>query len=108
MVSDIVIWRLTTSQLLEYELQRHAEFYIDNASDLPQPDRKLLASALERVIIASTPVQNVFMRLRNISHWVDPRESAGYMVLYFSLLIFSQITRMIVSCLHPYLLHISR
>ncbi|KIV80312.1 hypothetical protein PV11_07823 [Exophiala sideris] len=89
-------WSEYTKARLKYELHKRAEFYIDNASDLPQPDRKLLASALERLIIASVPVQNAFMRLRNISHWVNPRESAGYMVLYFSLLVFSQITRMII------------
>ncbi|KAI1611708.1 hypothetical protein EDD36DRAFT_297308 [Exophiala viscosa] len=89
-------WAEYSKARAKYELHKRAEFYIDNGSDLPEVDRKLLASALERVIIASVPVQNTFMRLRNISHWVNPRESAGYMVLYFSLLMFSQITRMII------------
>ncbi|KAK5082379.1 hypothetical protein LTR05_007526 [Lithohypha guttulata] len=89
------IWSEYAVKLLEYELEKHADFYIDNGDKFPQPDRKLLASSLERVVIASVPLQTLFMKFRSISHWENPWETAGYMSLYFSLLIFSQITRMV-------------
>jgi hypothetical protein len=82
--------------MLRYEFQKHAEYYIDSSSELPQPSQTLLASSAERVIVASTPLQSFVMDLRRISHWENPRESAGYMLLYFVFLVFSQITRMAV------------
>lgn len=84
---------------MKYEIETYAENYVDNNYELPHPDRKTLASSLERVVIASTPLQNVFMKLRSISRWENPRESAGYMTAYFVLLFFSQITRIIVRLL---------
>lgn len=81
-------------------METYAENYVDNNYELPQPNRKTLASSFERVVIASTSLQNMFMKLRDISRWENPSESAGYMVLYFILLVFSQITRMIVRLLY--------
>ncbi|OCT49723.1 hypothetical protein CLCR_07234 [Cladophialophora carrionii] len=63
---------------------------------MPMPDRKLLASSVERLIVDSTPLQTIVMKLRNISHWEDPRESFGYMTLYFFLLFYSYITRALI------------
>jgi hypothetical protein len=63
---------------------------------MPMPDRKLLASSVERVIVDSTPLQTMIMKLRSISHWENPGESFGYMALYFFLLFYSYITRAFV------------
>ncbi|KAK5045714.1 hypothetical protein LTR84_009083 [Exophiala bonariae] len=89
-------WKTYARDLLKYEIETYAENYVDNNYELPRPNRKTLASSLERVVIASTPVQNVFMKLRSIARWENPSESARYMVLYFVLLFFSQITRMMI------------
>ena len=59
-------------------------------------DRQLLSSVAERLIVASTPMQTLFMRLHSISHWEQPMETAGYMALYFFLLFFSYLTRALV------------
>ena len=37
------------------------------------------------------------MKLRSISYWENPVESAGYMALYFLILFFSYIPSMLVS-----------
>jgi hypothetical protein len=60
------------------------------------PDQELLLSSLERIIVDTTPLQNLVIKLRLISHWEDPYESGGYMALYFFLLFFSYITRALV------------
>lgn len=60
------------------------------------PDRKLLGSVAGRLVVASTPLQSLLMKLLSVSHWDDPRESAAYMALYFFLLFFSYITRALV------------
>jgi hypothetical protein len=63
---------------------------------MPVPDRKLLASVAERLIVASTPLQSLVMKLWSVSHWDNPTESAAYMGLYFFLLFFSYLTRALV------------
>lgn len=90
------VWSEYAAKRLDYELEEHAEYYLDNGDKFPQPDRKLLASCLERFVIALTPFQDGFMWLRSLSHWEHPRQSACYMVLYLVLLMFSQLTRMII------------
>ncbi|KIW70013.1 hypothetical protein PV04_02324 [Phialophora macrospora] len=88
-----VTWKAYIPKLLEYELERNAQIYIDPDFEMPMPDRKLLASSVERIIVDSTSLQTIIMKLRNISHWDDPYESFGYMSLYFFLLFYSYITR---------------
>ncbi|EXJ61719.1 hypothetical protein A1O7_02148 [Cladophialophora yegresii CBS 114405] len=82
--------------LLKYQWETNAQNYIDPEFKMPMPDRKLLASSVERLIVDSTPLQTYVMKLRNISHWEDPRESFGYMILYFFLLFYSYITRALI------------
>lgn len=89
-------WSTYLAKRFDYELERHAEYYLDNGDKFPQPDRHLLASSLERFVMALVPAQDTFMWLRGLSHWDNPWESAGYMVLYLLLLLFSQLTRMMI------------
>lgn len=87
------------TQLLRRWLDRHAQLYIDDTVQAIEPDRKLLASSLERIVVASTHLQELFMNLRSISRWEDPRKSAAYAAIYFLLVFKQQLVGMAVCCL---------
>lgn len=86
-------------------LQRRLQYYIDRCGEqhivvAPEekadPTQELLISSLERVVIVSASFQSFVMRMRDISHWKNPRSSASCMLLYFVLLFATQITRMTI------------
>lgn len=87
---------LLTSQMLVYELETHGKNYIDLSPEWTKPSEALLSSAFEKVIVASSPLQSLFIQLREISQWKSPRRSAAWMIVYFISLFYSQITRMAV------------
>ena len=53
-------------------------------------------SSFERVLLTSTPVQNLFMKLASIAFWDNPPETAAYAVFYFILCVFNYVTRAVV------------
>ncbi|KAJ9605903.1 hypothetical protein H2200_009752 [Cladophialophora chaetospira] len=94
--SNMLAWTDYGTKILKHELEKHGEYYIDPEFETIMPDRQLLGSVAERLIVASTPLQTLFMRLRSISRWDNPTESAYYMALYFFLLFFSYLTRSLI------------
>ncbi|KPI44925.1 uncharacterized protein AB675_2286 [Cyphellophora attinorum] len=89
-------WIDYTQQYIQEEFARSAERYGEEADEKSEPDERLLASSTERVVVVSAAFQSFVMQIRSISEWKDPRVSATYMVLYFTFLLYSQITRMAI------------
>ena len=88
---------LIYGQLLVFYLQRHAGQYIGASSELPEPTESALISSFERVLLTSTPVQNLLMKVASIAFWESPTETVAYAVLYFILCVFNYVTRAVVS-----------
>lgn len=77
--------------LLQYWLEKYAQHYLDKAPQMKEPDHALLESSFERMVVASTPLQILFMEARDICHWEDPTKSAAYMAVYFFLVFYNQL-----------------
>lgn len=72
-------------QLLVWYSQDFTVRYIDSSNELPF-DQTTLVRHLERVIVASSPWQTTFMRIRNIYRWEDPKRTLSYLLLYMLLI----------------------
>ena len=59
---------------------------------------EILKAAFERFFLASTPVQRLVMRIRDISQWKDPLESIACLTTYSILLYYNLIVSAVVSC----------
>jgi len=88
---------LMDAQLLVFYLEQYGGRYIGASSELPEPTESALISSFERVLLTSTPVQNVLMKLISIAFWESPMETAAYAVLYFILCVFNYVTRAVIS-----------
>ena len=84
------------AQLFAFYLQQYGGRYIGASSELPEPTEGALISSFERVLLTSTPLQNVLMKLASIAFWESPTETAAYAVLYFILCVFNYVTRAVV------------
>lgn len=68
---------------------------------MDEPDHALLESSFERVVVASTPLQILFMEAQSICHWKDPTKSSAYMAVYFLLVFYNQLASAAVSAHFP-------
>ena len=84
-------------QLLDFYVQQYAGHYVGASSELPEPTESALISGFERVLLTSTPVQNMLTKLMSIAFWENPMETAAYAVLYFMLCLYNYVTRALVS-----------
>lgn len=82
---------LTFSKLLEFYLEEYGGSYIGASSDLPDPTEDALMSGFERVILTSSPLQDLFMRMRRIAHWENPSRSLAWLVTYLVLVYYDYI-----------------
>lgn len=64
---------------------------------MDEPNQALLESSFERVVVASTTLQILFMKARSICHWEDPTKSSAYMAIYFLLVFYNQLASGVVS-----------
>jgi hypothetical protein len=85
------------AQLFLFYLNEYGGQYIGASSELPEPTESALISSFERVLLTSTPVQNLVMQLGRIAFWESPMETAAYAVLYFTLCVFNYVSRAVVS-----------
>jgi hypothetical protein len=54
-------------------------------------------AGMERFLVTSAPLQDLFMQLRRVAHWKNPLKSAAYMTTYFVLLYYNLIVSAAVS-----------
>jgi hypothetical protein len=88
-------FRKTTSQgdvvtdweaYLHHQLLRYAQLYggqyIGYGSNPPPPSKQAIIPNLERVLVASAPLQEFAMATRRVYRWENPRETTKYLVVY--------------------------
>ena len=99
------------NEYLQQRLQHHVHQiggqYIDISSDRPSPSQDAIIASFERVLLMSSPIQNLFMRLGKISHWEDPRTTIACICIYLILWWFNKLMGSLVShYIYPKLYHV--
>lgn len=78
-------WRfrseLFAAHILRYAHQDYNTQYFSDVNEVPF-DKDILVSHLERLIVASGPWQAWILRLRKLSRWEDPKESAKWFAIW--------------------------
>ncbi|KAF1851376.1 uncharacterized protein K460DRAFT_303543 [Cucurbitaria berberidis CBS 394.84] len=78
-------WRAYGKHLLDYYAHRYGGQYIGYGSDPPTPSKETIMPNVERLIVASSPFQELAMTTRRIYRWDNPSETIKYLLIYFTL-----------------------
>lgn len=73
------------SQLLIYHAHQYGGQYIGYGSDPPAPSKETIMPNMERLLIASSPIQELVMTSRHIYRWEQPAETLTYLLIYATL-----------------------
>ena len=80
---------LNSFKLLLFWVERYGSQYVGASSELPSASQDAIQSGFERLLLSSTPCQEAFMNLRSIYRWEDPKRSARWLMIYFTLWTFN-------------------
>lgn len=75
--------------MMIYYAQMYGGQYVGYGSDPPTPSKETIMPNVERVLIASAPLQEFIMTTRRIYRWEKPAETAKYLVAYLVLWYFN-------------------
>ena len=89
-------------QLARFYARNYGDQYIDDSPALPSANEDAINTSLERLLMASTPYQEVLMKIRHIYRWDDPVETGIYLGSYLFLWAFDRLLGAIVSRRHFY------
>ncbi|KAK8209040.1 hypothetical protein M8818_004004 [Zalaria obscura] len=79
MVTD---WNAYRTHQIQYYAHKYGGQYIGYGSSPPAPSKESIMPNIERVIIASAPLQEFVMRTRRVYRWEDPAETLKYLAIY--------------------------
>jgi hypothetical protein len=92
-------WRAYGSHLLDYYAHRYGGQYIGYGSDPPTPSKETIMPNIERLIVATSPFQELIMTTRRVYRWERPLETTKYMAIYILLWYFNLLLPGIMSAL---------
>ncbi|OAG06918.1 uncharacterized protein CC84DRAFT_1088757 [Paraphaeosphaeria sporulosa] len=81
-------WR---AYLLVYHAHQYGGQYIGFGSDPPAPSKETVMPNIERLLLASSPIQEFVMTSRKIYRWEQPAETLTYLLLYSTLWYFDML-----------------
>jgi hypothetical protein len=70
---------------LNFYTQRYGGQYIGYGSDPPSLTKESFVTNIERLIIASAPLQEFIMKMRRIYLWEDRAQTMKYLIIYLVL-----------------------
>jgi hypothetical protein len=76
---------LTLFELIQLVLQRVEKYggqYIGFFSEPPPASQETVSASIERLLVASTPWQDLMMHIRRIYRWENHTETVAYLVAY--------------------------
>ena len=76
-------------QLLVHYAQQYGGQYIGYGSDPPAPTKQTIMPNIERLLIASSPLQEFFVISRSVYRWEHPPTTVKYLLVYSVLWYFS-------------------
>jgi hypothetical protein len=74
-----------TIQLLVYYANQYGGQYIGYGSNPPKPSKETIMPSIERLIVATSPFQELIMTIRRVYRWEYPSETIKYLVIYLVL-----------------------
>ncbi|KAF2794867.1 hypothetical protein K505DRAFT_407283 [Melanomma pulvis-pyrius CBS 109.77] len=91
--------QLKKVKLLEYFAQRYGGQYVGYGSDPPPPSKESIMPNVERLIVASAPLQEIIMTTRRVYMWEERAETLKYLSIYLGLWYFNLILPGILSAI---------
>jgi len=70
-------------------IQKKLGQYIGYGSDPPQLSKQTIMPNIERLIVATSPFQELIMTTRRVYRWEHPAETTKYLVIYLILWYFN-------------------
>lgn len=77
-----VDWKAYGCHLLWYFAQMYGGQYIGYGSDPPTPSKETIIPNIERLLVATSPLQELIMTARRVYRWEHPVETAKYLGIY--------------------------
>ncbi len=77
--------------MAKYYAYDYAGEYIGYAASPPQPSKEVVVPAVERLLVASAPFQELIMTTRKIYRWDDPNETSKYLAGFAVAWAFNQV-----------------
>ena len=77
--------------MARYSAQKFGNRYIGSNSNPPTPSKETMIPAIERLLVASAPLQTLVMSIRKVYRWEDRNETLKYLIVYAVLWIFDLI-----------------
>lgn len=77
-----VDWRAYVEHLLETYANWYGERYIGYGDDPPTPSKATIMPNVERLIVATSPLQELIMTIRHVYRWESLAETWKYLIAY--------------------------
>ncbi|KAF1349477.1 hypothetical protein EJ07DRAFT_139711 [Lizonia empirigonia] len=87
----VIDWKAYGQHLLTYYAQRYGGQYIGYGSDPPAPSKQTIMPNIERLLIASSPIQEFIMTFRRVYRWEQPATTIKYLAIYSALWYFNML-----------------
>ncbi|KAF2853539.1 hypothetical protein T440DRAFT_505843 [Plenodomus tracheiphilus IPT5] len=84
-----VDWKAYGYHLLWFYAQIYGGQYIGYGSDVPTPSKETILPNVERLLVATSPFQELIMTTRRVYRWEHPTETAKYLGIYVTLWYFN-------------------
>lgn len=78
-------------QLLMYYASRNGKQYIGYGSNPPAPSKQTIVPNIERLLVASSPLQEMMMTSRRVYRWEQPAITCKYLAIYSVLWYFNML-----------------
>ena len=70
------------TQLIMRQAEKYGGQYIGSFSEPPPASQETVTAGVERLLVASTPWQELGMHVRRIYRWEDQKETSAYLVAF--------------------------
>ncbi|XPT02863.1 hypothetical protein M3J09_011969 [Ascochyta lentis] len=92
----VIDWKAYGQHLLVYYATQYGGQYIGYGSNPPPPSKQTILPNIERFLIATSPLQELFMTARRVYRWEQPATTSKYLLIYSVLWYFNML---LPSCL---------
>lgn len=84
-------------QLALLYAEKYGGQYIGSFAEPPPASQETMSASIERVLVASTPWQEVIMHIRRIYRWDNTNETLTYLIIFLLLWVINCVASAIVS-----------
>ncbi|KAL8641894.1 MAG: hypothetical protein Q9226_008572 [Calogaya cf. arnoldii] len=85
-------WKVYTQRLVLQQAEKYGGHYIGSFAEPPTASQKSISAGMERLLIASSPWQELGMHIRRIYRWENQRETAAYLVAFIILWVYGALS----------------